>query len=251
MLNVVGIWFTVTAGVTVNTLVQPATLAVRVYIPASLPDSVAAVILAVVIDDGLLISPVAGPVQAYVGVPCPPVAVAVIVNAVPIHAGLADSTTGMLVGSLFTVSVGVTVKAVVQPGADTVSVYIPWSPVATVVMPVEPFVAPGFTIVLAPPVQAYVTPAVVPVITAPKLTELPAHTGVALTLGTIDVGILFTVIVVPLVAVHEPFVATTLYTLAPVAPGVMVGLEHAVQLRPVAPPIPLHVNDPDATAVLV
>ena len=93
-----GIWFTVNEGVTVNTLLQLAILAVRVYIPTSLLDRVAAVILALVIDEGLLMSTVCGPVQAYVGVPCPPVAVAVMVKAVPIHAGLEESTTGMLVG---------------------------------------------------------------------------------------------------------------------------------------------------------
>ena len=149
-----GIWFTVNEGVTVNTLLQLAILAVRVYIPTSLLDRVAAVILALVIDEGLLMSTVCGPVQAYVGVPCPPVAVAVMVKAVPIHAGLEESTTGMLVGSLFTVSVGVTVNILAQPAAVAVSVYIAWSPIAVAVMLVEPLVAVGFTFAVTPPVHA-------------------------------------------------------------------------------------------------
>ena len=61
-----GIWFTVTAEVeTVNVPkpAQPVTEAVSVYVPASKVDIVAAVILAVVIDVGLVISIVRGPVH--------------------------------------------------------------------------------------------------------------------------------------------------------------------------------------------
>ena len=148
--------------------------------------------LAVVIEVGLVMSPVFGPVHAYVTGPCPPVAVVVMVTAAPTHVGLGPSTTGIF-GILFTVSVGVTVNILAQPGADAVRVYIAWSPMTVAVMLVEPLVAVGFTFALTPPVHAYVNAPAPPVITAPMLTGVPAHTVVAFRLGTIDAGIWFTV----------------------------------------------------------
>ena len=77
--------------------------------------------LAVAIEVGLVISPVFGPVHAYVTGPCPPVAVVVMVTAAPTHVGLGPSTTGIF-GILLTISVGVTVNVLAQPAAVAVSV---------------------------------------------------------------------------------------------------------------------------------
>lgn len=72
-----------------------------------------------------------------------------------------------------------------------------------------------------------------------KVTDDPEHIGLVFVGAA--VGTAFTLMVTPLVVEQPAAVAVTLYTLAPVAAGVIVELAHEVQDNPLAPDMPAHV----------
>lgn len=110
-------------------------------------------------------------------------------------------------------------------------------------MVVVPIVAPALTMPFEEPTVAILVLELLQVplpVASARVLLPPAHT---LSVPVIAAGDGFTFSVAPEVEV-QPFdpVAVTLYTLAPVAVGVIVVVAHEVQDSPVAPEIPAHVN---------